>query len=225
MDIIIMGLGAVGLELAESLSLKNGINVTVIDNDEQKVEKAVDSYDVMGVTGNGITYDTLKEAGIGKAELLIATTSQDELNILCCVMGKKFGAKTTIARISEIDYFKLIDGDNGLDINLMVNPQQEAAKEIRRILRFPSAIHVDKFSEGKVELVEFKVPENSPLASVVLKELSYKFKNRVLVCAATRGDDAIIPTGDFVIEKDDHIFVTGTKLEITGFFKEIGLNK
>ena len=220
-----MGLGAVGLELAESLSLKNGINVTVIDNDEQKVEKAVDNFDVFGVTGNGITFDVLKEANVNKAELLIATTSQDELNILCCVMGKKFGVKTTIARISETDYFKLIDGDNGLDINLMVNPQHEAAKEIRRILRFPSAIHVDKFSDGKVELVEFKVPNDSPLSGVRLKELNYKFKNRVLVCASTRGDDAIIPTGDFVIESGDHIFVTGTKLEITGFFKEIGLTK
>ena len=225
MDIIIMGLGAVGLELAESLSLKNGINVTVIDNDEQKVEKAVDNFDVFGVTGNGITFDVLKEANVNKAELLIATTSQDELNILCCVMGKKFGVKTTIARISETDYFKLIDGDNGLDINLMVNPQHEAAKEIRRILRFPSAIHVDKFSDGKVELVEFKVPNDSPLSGVRLKELNYKFKNRVLVCASTRGEDAIIPTGDFVIESGDHIFVTGTKLEITGFFKEIGLTK
>ena len=225
MDIIIMGLGAVGLELTESLSTKNGINVTVIDTDERKVEKAVDNFDVIGVVGNGITFDTLKEANVSKAEILIATTSQDELNILCCVMGKKFGAKTTIARISEIDYFKLIDGDNGLDVNLMVNPQHEAAKEIRRILRFPSAIHVDKFSEGKVELVEFKVPDDSPLSDVILKELPYKFKNRVLVCAATRGEDALIPTGDFVIESGDHIFVTGTKLEINGFFKEIGLNK
>ena len=220
-----MGLGAVGLELAESLSSKNGINVTVIDNNEQKVEKAVDNFDVIGVTGNGITFDTLKEAKVDKAEILIAATSQDELNILCCVMGKKFGAKTTIARISETDYFKLIDGDNGLDVNLMVNPQHEAAKEIRRILRFPSAIHVDKFSEGKVELVEFKVPDDSPLAGVVLKELPYKFKNRVLVCAATTGDEAVIPTGDFVIEAGDHIFVSGTKLELAGFFKEIGLNK
>jgi trk system potassium uptake protein TrkA len=225
MDIIIMGLGAVGLELTESLSAKNGINVTVIDNDEQKVEKAVDNFDVIGITGNGITFETLKEAKVSKAEILIATTSQDELNILCCVMGKKFGAKTTIARISETDYFKLIDGDNGLDIDLMVNPQHEAAKEIRRILRFPSAIHVDKFSNGKVELVEFKVVENSPLCGVMLKELHYKFKNRVLVCAAIRGEEEIIPSGDFVIEEGDHIFVTGTKLEITGFFKEIGLNK
>ena len=225
MDIIIMGLGAVGLELTESLSAKNGINVTVIDNDEQKVEKAVDNFDVIGITGNGITFETLKEAKVSKAEILIATTSQDELNILCCVMGKKFGAKTTIARISETDYFKLIDGDNGLDIDLMVNPQHEAAKEIRRILRFPSAIHVDKFSNGKVELVEFKVVENSPLCGVMLKELNYKFKNRVLVCAAIRGEEEIIPSGDFVIEEGDHIFVTGTKLEITGFFKEIGLNK
>ena len=225
MDIIIMGLGAVGLELTEALSAKPNINVTVIDTNEDKVAKAVEDFDVIGVTGNGITYDTLKEANVSKTELLIATTSQDELNILCCVMGKKFGAKTTIARISETDYFKLIDGDNGLDINLMVNPQHEAAKEIRRILRFPSAIHVDKFSDGKVELVEFKVPEDSVLAGLILKEIPYRFKNRVLVCAATRGDDAIIPSGNFVINPGDHIFVTGTKLEITGFFKEIGLHK
>ena len=91
-----MGLGAVGLELAESLSRKNGINVAVIDTDSQKVESAVDNYDVLGVVGNGITFDTLKEANVDKAEILIATTSQDERNILCCIMGKKFGAKTTI---------------------------------------------------------------------------------------------------------------------------------
>ena len=225
MDIIIMGLGAVGLELTESLSAKPGINVTVIDTNEDKVSKAVEDFDVIGVTGNGITFDVLKEANVSKAEILIASTSQDELNILCCVMGKKFGAKTTIARISETDYFKLIDGDNGLDVGLMVNPQHEAAKEIRRMLRFPSAIHVDKFSDGKVELVEFKVPADSVLSGLILKEIPYRFKNRVLVCAATRGEDAIIPDGDFVINPGDHIFVTGTKLEITGFFKEIGLHK
>ena len=225
MDIIIMGLGAVGLELAESLSGKNGINVAVIDTNSHKVESAVDNFDVLGVVGNGITFDTLKEANVDKAEILIATTSQDERNILCCIMGKKFGAKTTIARISESDYFKLIDGDNGLDINLMVNPQHEAAREIRRILRFPNAIHVDKFSDGKVELVEFKVPADSRLCGVMLRELPYSFKHKVLVCAATRGEEAFIPAGDFVINPDDHIFVTGTKLDIAGFFKELGLNK
>ena len=113
MDIIIMGLGAVGLELAESLSGKNGINVAVVDTNPKKVEDAVNKFDVLGVVGNGVTFDALKEAGIDKTEILIATTSQDELNILCCIMGKKFGAKTTIARISESEYFKLIDGENG----------------------------------------------------------------------------------------------------------------
>ena len=147
MDIIIMGLGAVGLELAESLSAKNGINVAVVDTNPQKVEEAVDKFDVLGVVGNGVTYEALKEAGIDKTEILIATTSQDELNILCCIMGKKFGAKTTIARISESEYFKLIGGENGLDVSLMVNPQHEAAMEISRIIRFPSAIKVDRFSE------------------------------------------------------------------------------
>jgi trk system potassium uptake protein TrkA len=225
MDIIIMGLGAVGLELAESLSGKNGINVAVIDTNQQKVEDAVSSFDVLGVVGNGVTYDVLKEAGVDKAEILIATTSQDELNILCCIMGKKFGAKTTIARISESEYFKLIDGENGLDVNLMVNPQHEAALEISRILRFPSAIKVDRFSEGKVELVEFKVPEHSVLSGVILKELHHKIKSKVLVCAATRDDNAVIPTGDFVIESGDHLYVTATKQEIIAFFKELGWNK
>ena len=225
MDIIIMGLGAVGLELAESLSAKNGINVAVVDTNPQKVEEAVDKFDVLGVVGNGVTYEALKEAGIDKTEILIATTSQDELNILCCIMGKKFGAKTTIARISESEYFKLIGGENGLDVSLMVNPQHEAAMEISRIIRFPSAIKVDRFSEGKVELIEFKVPEKSPLAGVILKELPHKFKNKVLICAATRGDDAVIPSGEFVIESGDHLFVTATRQEVTAFFKDLGLNK
>ena len=225
MDIIIMGLGAVGLELAESLSGKNGINVAVVDTNPKKVEDAVNKFDVLGVVGNGVTFDALKEAGIDKTEILIATTSQDELNILCCIMGKKFGAKTTIARISESEYFKLIDGENGLDVNLMVNPQHEAAMEISRILRFPNASRVDRFSEGKVELVEFKVPEKSALCGVILKELPHKFKSKVLVCAATRGENAVIPSGDFVIEGGDHLFVTATKQDIIAFFKELGWNR
>ncbi len=225
MDIVIMGLGAVGLELTEALSGKNGINVSVIDTNQKKVEDAVSMYDVLGVVGNGVTYETLKEANIDKTEVLIATTSQDELNILCCIMAKKFGAKTTIARISESEYYTLIDGENGLDLDMMVNPQHEAAMDISRILRFPSAIKVDKFSEGKVELVEFKVPEKSALVGVILKDLPHKFKNKVLVCAATREETAVIPTGDFVIEAGDHLFVTATKQDIIAFFKELGWNK
>ena len=224
MDIIITGLGSVGITLVKELT-EEGHNVVVVDRNAQKVEETVNNFDVKGVVGNGASNEILFEAGVSSADLLIAATNRDEMNILCCIIAHRLGVKKTIARTSQADYANLFSDDSELGLNLMVNPQQEAAKEISRMLRFPSAIKVDQFSEGKVELIEFRVASGSKLEGLVLKNLKDTFKSKVLICAAQRNGKAIIPDGNFVIRADDRLFLTATTKNISAFFKELGWNR
>lgn len=224
MDIIISGLGAVGTILMQELA-DEGHNVVVVDVNGSKVEDAVERFDVKGVIGNGASSQVLKEAGVSYADLFIGATNHDELNILCCIIAKKLGAKKTIARASKPEYLDLFKSEGDLGLSLMVNPQYEAALEISRMLRFPSAIKVNEFSGGKVELVEFRVSDDSDLVGLSLKHLGDKFKAKVLICAAQRDGKAIIPTGDFVIQPEDRLFLTATAKDISLFFKQLGWNK
>ena len=224
MDIIISGLGAVGTILMQELA-DEGHNIVVVDVNGSKVEDAVEKYDVKGVIGNGASSQVLKEAGVSYADLFIGATNHDELNILCCIIAKKLGAKKTIARASKPEYLDLFKSEGDLGLSLMVNPQYEAALEISRMLRFPSAIKVNEFSNGKVELVEFRVSKDSDLVGLSLKHLGDEFKAKVLICAAQRDGKAIIPTGDFVIQPEDRLFLTATAKDISLFFKQLGWNK
>lgn len=224
MDIIISGLGAVGTILMQELA-DEGHNIVVVDINGSKVENAVEKYDVKGVIGNGASSQVLKEAGVSYADLFIGATNHDELNILCCIIAKKLGAKKTIARASKPEYLDLFKSEGDLGLSLMVNPQYEAALEISRMLRFPSAIKVNEFSNGKVELVEFRVSKDSDLVGLSLKHLGDEFKAKVLICAAQRDGKAIIPTGDFVIQPEDRLFLTATAKDIFLFFKQLGWNK
>ncbi len=224
MEIVISGLGSVGTTLMQEL-VDEGHNIVVIDVNAQKIENAVNKFDVKGVIGNGASASVLKEAGVQHSDLFIGATNHDELNILCCIIAKKLGAKKTIARASKPEYVELFKNDGDLGLSLMVNPQYEAALEISRMLRFPSAIKVNEFSNGKVELVEFLVSEDSPLVGLPLKKLGSVFKEKVLICAAQRDDKAIIPTGDFVIQAGDRLFVTATMKHISLFFKHLGWNR
>lgn len=224
MEIVISGLGSVGTTLMQELA-DEGHNIVVIDVNAQKIETAVNQFDVKGVIGNGASSSVLKEAGVQHCDLFIGATNHDELNILCCIIAKKLGAKKTIARASKPEYVDLFKSDGDLGLSLMVNPQYEAALEISRMLRFPSAIKVNEFSNGKVELVEFLVSEDSPLVGLPLKKLGVVFKEKVLVCAAQRDGKAIIPTGDFVIREGDRLFVTATMKHISLFFKHLGWNR
>ena len=224
MEIVISGLGSVGTTLMQEL-VDEGHNIVVIDVNAQKIENAVNKFDVKGVIGNGASASVLKEAGVQHSDLFIGATNHDELNILCCIIAKKLGAKKTIARASKPEYVELFKNDGDLGLSLMVNPQYEAALEISRMLRFPSAIKVNEFSNGKVELVEFLVSEDSPLVGLPLKKLGNVFKEKVLICAAQRDDKAIIPTGDFVIQAGDRLFVTATMKHISLFFKHLGWNR
>ncbi len=225
MKIIIVGDGQVGMSLTECLA-QEGYDITVIESNPKVIQQIVNTYDVMGVSGNGANYDTLMEAGTDKADLLIAATSSDELNILSCMMAKKIGAKNTIARVRNPEYAQqLVFLREELGLSMVVNPELEAARDISRLLRFPSAIKLDCFSKGRVELAEIRLPENGYLAGKQLSELYKVCKDKILVCAVLRGEQVIIPDGQFTLAAGDHIHITGSHAALASFFKSIGMFK
>ena len=224
MNIIIVGAGKVGLKLAEKLNQENEHDITLIDLKYQNIEHAVNQYDVMGVTGDAISQETLKEAGIEKADLLIAVTGNDELNLITCLIAKKCGNLKTIARIRRPEYNKdihLIREDLGLA--MVINPEQAAAHEMARVLRFPSAIQIDTFSKGRVEIMKFRIHEDSPLDNMRIADLTPKLNCDILVCGVERGDEAFIPGGDFVLKEGDYISIVSSVSNGAYFFKKIGI--
>lgn len=225
MYIVIAGDGKVGSTLAEELS-KEGHDIVVIDSNSKVVEESVDLYDIRGVCGNGASYQVQKEAGVDQADLLIAATSSDELNILCCLVAKKLGARHTIARVRNPDYSKqLAFFREELGLSMVVNPELEAAREIARILRFPSAIKIDFFAKGKVELAEVNIGEDSPLDGMPLYELQNRYRVKVLICAVQREQEVYIPDGGFVLKNGDKIHITASHAQLAAFLKGIGLFK
>ncbi len=225
MKIIIVGDGKVGMTLTEYLACE-GYDVMVIDNNPKVIQNVVNTYDVMGVSGNGANYDTLIEAGAARADLLIAATSSDEVNVLSCLMAKKIGTKHTIARVRNPEYARqLVFIREELGLSMVVNPEFEAAREIARILRFPSAIKLDCFSKGRVDLAEIRLPEGGHLAGQRLSELYKVCREKILVCAVQRGEEVIIPNGDFVLAAGDRIHITGSHGALASFFKAIGMFK
>lgn len=221
MNIIIVGCGKVGQALAEQLN-EEGNNITVIDLIAKKVNDISSQYDVMGVVGNGATHLVQQEAGISKADLLIAVTGSDELNLLCCLIAKKAGNCQTIARVRSPQYYTEAPFlKDELGLAMVINPEQAAANEIARILRFPSAIKIDSFGRGKVELLKFRVPEGSPLTGCAAKEIATKLHCDVLVCTVERADEVHIPKGDFVFEEKDVISIVAAPRKAAEFFKRI----
>lgn len=223
MKVIIIGAGKVGKMLA-GYAASDGIDVVLIDLDEKKLEEAVNQYDIIGAVGNGANIEVLEEAGANDADLVISVTEGDELNILACMMAKQMGAKDTIARVRNPDYSSQHDFmRNQLGFSMIINPEMSAAREINKILLFPSAIKIDAFAKGRVELAEFRLPDRSRLQGTSLSEFPKHTKSNVLVCAVSRNDEVIIPSGDFIFAKDDHIYVTGTHRELAIFCMEIGV--
>jgi trk system potassium uptake protein TrkA len=221
LNIIIVGCGKVGQDLAEQLN-EDGNNITVIDTDSDTVAAVSGRCDVMGVVGNGAAHLVQEEAGIRHADLLIAVTGSDELNLLCCLIAKKAGNCQTIARVrspqysSEAPFLK-----DELGLAMVINPEQAAAAEIARILRFPSAIKIDTFARGRVELIKFRLPESCPLAGCAVKDIFPKFGCDVLVCTIERGDDAFIADGEFVFEEKDVISIIAAPRKANEFFRKI----
>lgn len=223
MQIIIVGCGNVGSTLTEQLS-KEGHNITVIDRIAEKVERVANEHDVMGIVGNGASFSVQNEAGIEQADLLIAVTTSDELNLLCCLIAKKAGNCHTIARVrnpiynKEIAYIK-----EELGLSMIINPEHAAALEISRLLKFPSAIKVDTFAKGRVELLKCKVEAGSPLCDCSLIDISANLRCEVLVCAVERGDEVYIPDGKFVLKENDIISIVAAPRKANEFFKKIGM--
>ena len=221
MKVIIVGCGRVGQALAEKLN-SDGNAVTVIDMSPDKVNETTDLADVMGVVGNGATHTTLREAGIKAADLFIAVTNSDELNLLCCMIAKKEGGCKTIARLKSPEYrdeMEYIRTELGLA--MVINPEYAAAEEIARILRFPTAIKIEPFAKGKVEIVKFKIPEGSVLIGMSIKDLMIKYPMEVLVGTIERGDESYIAKGDFVFAEKDVVSIVATPKNANEFFRKI----
>lgn len=222
MDIVIVGDGKVGFALSEQLS-DEGHDITIIDNNLQALRQTAETLDVMGVHGNGATRQIQLEAGVDKADLLIAATSTDELNMLCCLLAKKLGAKNTIARIRNPEYMSQLHLlQEQLGLSLAINPELATAAAIARVIKFPPAVQVDTFAKGRVELVEFWLPDHSPIIGKRLMDLPMKPENKVLICAVDRGGDVFIPGGPFVIERGDKLHITGETRVISRFLTSIG---
>ena len=223
MKIIVLGAGKVGKTLIKHMSNEDH-DIIVVDQNATKVEEVVNQFDVIGVVGNGGSYDILMEAGAQDANLIICVTTSDELNILAGLMAKKMGTKHTIARVRNPDYSSQRDFmRNQLGFSMIVNPELEAASEIRRVLSFPSAVKVDTFSRGKVELAEFFVEDHSRLNGGELSQLHKITKTNILVCAVSHNEDVIIPDGNYVIKPGDHLYITGTHRDLSRFCLDIGV--
>ncbi len=221
MKIIIIGCGRVGQSLAEKLNA-DGNKVTVIDMQASKVAAIANRCDVMGVVGNGATHTVQHEAGVDSADLLIAVTNSDELNLLCCVIAKKEGKCQTIARVKNPQYSKetaYLKEQMGLA--MVINPEYAAAEEIARVLRFPAAIKIEPFAKGKVELVKFKLSSGGKLVGMSVKDMAMKYHPDVLVCTIERGEEAYIASGDFVFEEKDVVSIIGTPKHANEFFQKI----
>lgn len=221
--IIVVGIGKVGYTVADQLSNEDH-DVTIIDTNEKVLNSALNNLDVIAVGGNGTTRRVLLDAGVEDSDLVIALTGSDELNLLCCLLATKLGANGTIARVRSPEYsedIRLIKDSLGL--SMAINPEREAAEEILRILKYPSAKNIDTFAKGKISIVSFTATKTCTLCGKAVKDSFSVLKTRALACAVERNDKIFIPFGDSVIKENDVVAVLVAPDETPMFFKEIGL--
>lgn len=223
MKIIIFGCGKIGTTLISSLS-KEGHDIIAIDRNPKTIEEVANIYDVIGLCGNGIDCDTMSEAGVEEAELFVAVTGSDELNMLGCFMARQMGAKHTIARIRNPEYNdeNLSFMKQQLHLSVTLNPELSVAHEIFNLLRFPSATKIETFSERKLEIVGFHLKEDSPIVGQTLSELRKKYQAKFLVCDVVRNDEVFIPDGNFILQEGDTVGLTASHDEIIKLFRSLG---
>ena len=226
MKIIIAGDGKVGLALTRQL-LHEGHEVTIVDSNPVVLQANVYQYDVMAVQGNAATMEALRQARVEQADLLIAATSADEINLLCCLTAKKMNSRLhTIARVRNPDYTEqLFFMREELGLSMTINPELSAAREIFHLLQFPSFLHRDSFAKGRVEIVGLRVDEGSRLEGVALHQRYTIAQVKVLVCAVLRVGQVIIPDGSFELKKGDRIFVTARAVNLAQLIKNLGIAK
>ena len=224
MKIIIVGCGKIGVSIIESL-VGEGSDVVAVDSSPSVIDEIGNTYDVMCVCGNGADIETLKEAGVSKADLFVAVTHSDELNMLACFVAERMGAKHTIARIRNPEY-----NDKSLDflgkqlgLTVSVNPEWLAAKELYNILKLPAAVNIESFSGGNLEMVELRLKQQSILDGLSLIELRKKYNAKFLICAVQRGEEVYIPDGNFVLQSGDKIGLTADITELQKLLRNMGV--
>ena len=224
MNIIIAGDGRVGSTLARQLSAE-GHDLTLIDNNNEVLAASVERYDVIAIHGNCASVEVLKQAGVMEADLLIAATNADEVNLLCCTTAHRMNRKLhTIARIRNPEYTDQIYGMRDIfGLSLAINPEKQAATEIERLLKYPGFLRREVFAKGRTEIVELRVDEDSKLNNVSLYEMFGAVKCRVLVCAVLRNGTAVVPRGNFVLQEGDRVFVTAPTENLTVLLKNLGI--
>ena len=223
MKIIIVGAGKVGFALAEQLSREQH-DVTVIDTAEDSLRRVSDALDVMVVRGNGVTADALRSAGAEQADILVAATNMDEVNMVCCLSARKMGCGYTIARIRNPEYYSNLPAfKRDMGISMVINPERATAREIARLLRFPSAANIESFCRGRVELMSFRVQKDDFISGKSLYSLSGQLqKLSMLFCAAERDGEVIIPNGSFVPQENDKLYIIGEATGVDQFFRLLG---
>lgn len=223
LKIIIVGCGKVGRTLVDQLS-KEGHEIMVIDKDAEKISSLTNMYDIMGLEGNGASYSIQMEAGIKDADLLIAVTDSDELNLLCCTIAKRVGDCAAIARVRTPDYSKEVSYlQEKLGLAMIINPELEAAREIASILALPSTLEVNSFAHGQAEMIEFKIREGIMLDGISVADLNKKLRMSFLVAAVKRDDEIHMPDGSFVLKAGDIISVVGARRFAKSFLHASGI--
>lgn len=221
MQIIIVGCGKLGDTLAEAL-VNEGHDITVVDMNQERIDNLSNRVDVQGVIGNGVSVNVLTEAGVENADILIAVTNSDEINLLCCLIAKKVKNVNTIARVRNPVYGK----ERGflreeLGMSMIINPELASAHEIARLISTPSAKQIEKFAGGRVELLRFKIPEGSVLDGMKMMDVNRELKTNVLVCSIERGDDVMIPGGAVILRAKDTISIVASTEAAGQFFRQI----
>ena len=225
MRIVIIGLGTIGTTILKSLSGKEH-TITVIDEDKDKIEKLIEKYDVQGVVGNGASLDIQREAGVKDSDVTIVLTKSDEMNVFACLVAKKLGVKNTVARVRNPEYRRqILEMKDELGISMIVNPEQDTATEIFNLISLPEIAKVERFAKGRVLMVEIVAEKGCTLVGETLISIGKKLNTRVLICAVQRGDEIIIPSGNFVIEEGDRIHFTSDANELRDFLSEIHIVK
>lgn len=221
MEVIIIGAGKVGYTLAKFLSNEED-NITIIDNNTEALNTIIEKLDIMGIKGNGTSLKVLHEAGVKNADLIISVTNSDEVNMLCSLAAKKLGAKYTIARVRGPQYSEeILMLKDELGIDLVINPEKEAALEIVKLIKFPSVRSVDTFAKGKVDLVGFTILEGDGLDGHAICDVK-SLKDSILISGIERDGKVYIPSGDFILHKNDNVYVIGEHKKIETFFKKLG---
>ena len=223
MKIVIIGLGIIGQTILKSID-RDTHTLTIIDTDKDMIESLIEHYDVFGVVGNGACRDIQEEAEVTSADLVMALTGSDELNILACLVAKNIGAKNTIARVRNPEYRKqIMEMQDSLGISMIVNPEKDTAAEIFNLINLPSIAKMERFAKGRALLVEIVVESNKALVGETLISLGKKLKTKVLICAIQRKNEVYIPSGNFVIEEGDRIYFTADANSLGAFLNEIDL--